>query len=292
MNTQSSFFRFLEQPYPFYYEGKKLIEISGMLFLIGMFFNYLLQPFEVNTAEHKMSYFWICVIHSSSCLPLLIGMAAVLKLFPKTTDLWKVKKEFIFILSLVILTGIMQFLIRDIIYNNPDNWSWRYFKEEVLNTLIAGIFLVPILISFNLNRQQIRNQQKAHIISAGIHEAKEPELHTIVTIETEVKSEKFSFDSNRFIYAKAEGNYAEIYLQKDLEVSKLIKRISLKSLETQLSGFSFIIKTHRSILLNVNCIENVSGNAQGYKVQLKNCSETVPVSRNYIPSFEKETVTA
>ncbi|WP_300564508.1 LytTR family DNA-binding domain-containing protein [Flavobacterium sp.] len=292
MNTQSSFFKFLEQPYPFYYEGKKLMEISGMIFLIGMFFNYLLQPFDVNTAEHKMNYFWICVIHSSSCLPLLVGMAAVLKLFPKTTDHWKVKKEFVFILSLVILTGITQFLLRDIIYTNPDNWSWRYFKEEVLNTLIAGVFLAPILISINLHRRQLRNTLNANRISAAIHEAKEPESHTIVTIETEVKSEKFSFDSTSFIYAKAEGNYAEIYLQKESEVSKLIKRISLKSLETQLSGFSFIIKTHRSVLLNVNCIENVSGNAQGYKVQLKNCSETVPVSRNYIPSFEKETVSA
>ena len=292
MNTKTSLSKFLEQPYPFYYEGRKLLEISGMIFLIGMFFNYMLQPFDVNTAEHKMDYFWICVIHSSSPLLVLLCIASVYKLFPKTTDDWKIKKEFIVILVLVIFTGVTQFLFRDIMYTNPENWSWRYFKEEVANSLIAGIFLAPVLISINLNRQQFKNKLKADRISEAITEVKEIKPNTNVSIETEVKSEKFSLDSNSFIYAKAEGNYAEIYLQKEKDIIKLTKRISLKNLETQLSSFSFIIKTHRSILLNVNFIENVSGNAQGYKVRLKNCMETVPVSRNYIQSFEKETISA
>ncbi|MEO8517073.1 MAG: LytTR family DNA-binding domain-containing protein [Flavobacterium sp.] len=290
MNKKTSLTKFLEQPYPFYYEGRKLLEILGMIFLIGMFFNYMLQPFDVNTDEQKMSYFWICVIHSSSPLLVLSCIALVYKLFPKTTDDWKIKKEVVVILFLVLFTGITQFFIRDIVYTNPDNWSWRYFKEEVANSLIAGIFLAPVVISINLNRQQLKNQLKANRISEAITETKEMQPNTIVSIETEVKSEKFSFDSSSFIYAKAEGNYAEIYLQKETGINKLTKRISLKNLETQLSDFSFIIKTHRSILLNVNFIENVSGNAQGYKVQLKNCSETVPVSRNFIQSFETETI--
>ena len=289
MDNKTSFSGFMNQPYPFYYEGRKLLEILGIIFMIGFFFNYLLQPFDVNPDEHKMNYFWICVIHSGTPLLLLSCIALVLKPFPKTSDNWKVKKEFILILSLVLLTGITQFIFRDIIYNNPDNWSWKYFKEEVMNSLIAGVFLAPVIISINLNRQQLRNKSTALRISASIQEVKEPQSNTIVFIETEVKSEKFSFDSNMFIYAKAEGNYAEIFLKKENECHKLTKRISLKNLEAQLSSFTYIIKTHRSILLNVNYIENVSGNAQGYKVQLKNCTETVSVSRNYIPSFEKET---
>ena len=291
MDNKTSLYTFMDQPYQFYYEGRKLLEILGIIFMIGFFFNFLLQPFEVNPDEHKMNYFWICLIHSGSPLLLLTCIAMVLRLFPKTIDNWKVKKEFIVILSLLVLTGITQFLFRDVIYNNPDNWSWKYFKEEVMNSVIAGAFLAPVIISINLNRQQLRNKSYAHRISVSIHEVKE-QSNNIVSIITEVKSEKFSFDSNSFIYAKAEGNYAEIFLKKENECLKLTKRISLKNLEAQLCNFSYIIKTHRSFLLNVNYIENVSGNAQGYKVQLKNCTETVPVSRNYIPSFEKETTAA
>ncbi len=289
MNSKTALTTFLEQPYPFYYEGRKLLEFLGVIFLIGLFFNYMLQPFDVNTSEHKMNYFWICVMHSGSPLLVLLCIALACRLFPKITDDWKIKKEFILIFFLVLFTGIMQFLIRDVVYNNPNNWSWKYFKEELANSFIAGVFLAPILVSINLNRQQLKNKLKADRISEVINEVKEIQPNTIVSIETEVKSEKFSFDSNSFMYAKAEGNYAEIYLQNENGINKLTKRISLKNLETQLSDFSSIIKTHRSILLNVNFIENVSGNAQGYKVQLKNGVDTVPVSRSYIQSFEAKT---
>lgn len=287
---KSSFLAFLERPYPFYYEGKKLLQIAGMIFLLGMSFNYLLQPFDVNIQEQKMPYFWICLIHSSNPLLVLFSISFVYRFFPKTTDHWKIGKEGLFILLLVFFVGITQFLFRDLIYDNPLNWSWGYLAEEVLHAFLAGLFLGPILILINVNRQQAKNQQKASRISEVMAEVKEINPSAVVSIETEVKSEKFSFDSNRFIYAKAEGNYADIYLTQEQGIHKLTKRISLKNLEAQLRDFPFIIKTHRSVLLNLNCIENVSGNAQGYKVTLKGCEDTVPVSRNYIQSFESVTI--
>ena len=289
MNQRTSLLNFLKQPYPFYYEGKKLLQISGVLFLIALFFNYMLQPFDVNPQEQKMHYFWICFIHSSTPILVLLCAALICRLFPKATDDWKIKNECILVFFLVLFTGIAQFLIRDLIYNNPMNWSWRYFIEEISNSFIAGIFIAPIILSINLNRQQTKNSQKADLISSSITEVKELQNSTSVTIETDVKSEKFDFESHSFIYAKAEGNYAEIFLKKEDKVQKLIKRIPIKNLEMQLSAFPFIIKTHRSVLLNLNFIEKVTGNAQGYKVQLKDCPDTVPVSRNFIQSFETAT---
>jgi len=249
----------------------------------------MLQPFDVNIQEHKMDYFWISVIHSASPLFILACIALSFRLFPKKTDEWNVKNEFLLILFLVLFTGIAQFLIRDVIYANPENWSWKYFKEEILNTFIAGLFLGPIIISMNANRQKLINRQKAAHISSSLTDVKEQQNNTTVTIETEVKSEKFAFEIATFIYAKAEGNYAEIFLKKEDSVQKLIKRIPIKNLETQLAAFPFIIKTHRSVVLNLNHIENVTGNAQGYKVKLKDCSDTVPVSRNFIESFDLAT---
>ena len=288
MTPKTALLNFLKQPYPFYYEGKKLLQITAVLFLISLFFNYLLQPFDVNPQEQKMYYFWICCIHSFSPIFVLLCIALICKLFPKATDDWKIKNECILVFFLLLFTGTSQFLIRDIIYDNSMNWSWRYFREEIFNSFIAGIFLGPIIISINLNRQQLKNSQKADRISSAIN-TKEHQKNMLVTIETEVKSEKFVFEINSFIYAKAEGNYAEIFLKKEDKVQKLIKRIPIKNLETQLSAFPFIIKTHRSVLLNLNYIEKVTGNAQGYKVQLKDSSDTVPVSRNFIQSFETAT---
>lgn len=289
MIQKNTFLTFLDQPYPFYYEGKKLLQILSVIFVISLFFNYMLQPFDVNVQEHKMDYFSISVIHSASPLFILWVMALILQGFPKMTDEWVVKKELILILLLILGTGITQFLIRDLIYENPLNWSWAYFKEEISNTFIAGLFLAPIIISINANRQQFRNRQKADHISSFLFQDKTPQNNTKISIDTEVKSEKFDFEIDDFIYAKAEGNYSEIFLKKENNIQKLIKRISIKNLEVQLNAYPHIIKTHRSILLNCHHIEAVTGNAQGYKVKLKDCSDTVPVSRNFIHSFELAT---
>ena len=59
----------------------------------------------------------------------------------------------------------------------------------------------------------------------------------------------------------------------------------MKELESALSPYSNIIKTHRSFLVNLLHIHSVSGNAQGYKLHLSNFDEPVPVSRNMIEDF-------
>ena len=51
-----------------------------------------------------------------------------------------------------------------------------------------------------------------------------------------------------------------------------------------LSGYPYIVKTHRSFLVNCNYIKEVKGNAKGYQLQID--SYTIPVSRNLISYFE------
>lgn len=293
---------FLNQPYPYYYEGKVFVKFLIFLFLLVFCFNYLLQPFETNYQEHKISYFWISVIHSLSPILILIVFATILnknlKYLTESQENWNIKKEFFSVFLVFFLTAITQFLVRDILYFNDYNWSWRYLIEEILHTFISGIFLSFIIIPFNYLRLQLKNQEKANNISATIIQQKEifTENHKNETsfdnifdnifITTELKSEDFLFHIQDFLYAKSEGNYMEIYFSKNNEIIKLIKRLPLKSLENQLSTFKFIIKIHRSIILNLNAVEKVSGNAQGYKVSLKNYPTTIPVSRSFITIFE------
>jgi hypothetical protein len=233
-----------------------------------------------------MDYFWISVIHSISPIVVLLCLSLLCRLFPNITDYWTIKKEGIIVFLLVLFTGITQFLIRDIIYDNPLNWSWHYFREEVVNSLMAGFFLAPIVIFINLNHRKLINKQNAERLSSALPHTEQIITDSTITITTEVKSEKFTFCSNAFLYAKAEGNYAEIFLKEATKVHKVVKRIPIKNLEAQLSSFPFIIKTHRSVLLNLNYIEQVAGNAQGYKVTLKDCPDPVPVSRNFIQAFD------
>lgn len=110
---------------------------------------------------------------------------------------------------------------------------------------------------------------------------------TIVTILSQSIYETVSIDIHEICFIKSDGNYIEIYRCENDTAQKRIIRNTLKEIEKQLSGYTCIIKTHRSHLVNINQIRSVKGNAQGYTIYFKNCSNTIPVSRNHINRFDE-----
>jgi H+/Cl- antiporter ClcA len=125
--------------------------IAGLLFVMTILFNYIFEPFVVYLPEHKMDYFWISFIHA--CSPVaIIGLLSLFKTTSKTEENWNVQKEMLLIAFFLLLVGITQFLIRDIIYNNSNNWSWRYLYEEIRNTFLIGTLFAIFLTSLNYNR--------------------------------------------------------------------------------------------------------------------------------------------
>ncbi len=275
--------KFLKQPYPFYYEGKTFFIILGILFLMGFGFNYFFRPFNVNFAEHRMSYLAISFIHTLTALVVFFLVFIFFKVFPRMQNNWNVGKEIATLAVFLLFTGIGQFLIRDIIYDNPYNWGVGYLMEEIRNTFMVGILFILILVPANFSRLYYRNIQKAGNLERGRIAVTDSSR---IFIKTHLKSDDFHLESREFIFARSEGNYVEICMLNDNSIEKLLKRISIKDLEHQLSALNHIIRTHRSYLVNMNYVSSVSGNAQGYRLQLQNSDEIVTVSRNMIPVFE------
>ena len=283
---KNEYLLFLAQPYPFYYRGKTLAIIASLLFVLAILFLYIFEPFIVYTPEHKINYFWISFIHA--CTPVaIIVLWSLFKTTSETEENWNVRKEILLLAFFLLLTGVAQFLIRDIIYNNPNNWSWRYFIEEIRNTFLIGILFAIILISLNFNRLNNKNRNTANALDLSHNLIKSTPSNSIVFIETQTKSDDFELNLDNFVFAKADGNYVQIYTNKE-GINKLLKRITLKELESVLKPFSNIIKTHRSYLVNLNHLNSVTGNAQGYELKLDNCNKKIPVSRTMIKFFDSK----
>ncbi len=253
--------------------------------MMSLFFNYLFEPFNKFTPEHKMDFFWISVIHSvNASLGVLLFLGPVS--IKVNEDKWTVKKELIFATVLFVIIGVFQFLIRDLIYDNPYNWSWRYLIEEIRNTCLVGVLFFSILVPVNYIR--LKSQ---HIDSTSQFNAK-PQLEVLakknktIAIQTQQKSDDFSLEPKNFLFAKAEGNYLEILVSQNGQVQKLLKRMTLKEFEAQLNAPDQIIRTHRSYLVNLHHVIDIKGNAQGYQLHLTYHHETIPVSRGMIPLFE------
>lgn len=278
---------FLHQPYPFYYRGRSLVIISVFILIAIFLFNYLFKPFDVYEPEHRMSFAMICLIHAAVPSILYFLFFYILQLAPKIDEGWNVQKEIIAVVSLLLLIGTGQFLVRDIIYDNPDNWSWRYFFEEWRNTILVGILFSFVFVPLNFNRLYRSNQAHAKQLKP-LDDNNVPAQQTAVAIQTQVKADDFLLDAGQLLFARAEKNYVEFYLRDQGNSHKLLKRISMKELEAKLLHLPFLMKTHRSYLVNLLAVETVTGNAQGYKLKLKDHAELVPVSRNLIPAFEEK----
>lgn len=233
-----------------------------------------------------MDYFWISFIHALMPILILLLMYPYIHFSPSLDERWTIGKDLIFLSVYLLLIGIGQFLIRDLIYDNPNNWSWGYFREEVSNTLLVGILLVGIIVSVNSNRLNARFMREANILEHSRRAFNTPKSASIVPIETHVKIDRFDLEIDQFLFAKAEGNYLMLYMYTGNDLIQVLKRITIKEFEKQLGVIDQIVRTHRSYIVNLSFLKHVKGNAQGYQLTLQHGNSTIPVSRNMIPTFE------
>ena len=81
-----------------------------------------------------------------------------------------------------------------------------------------------------------------------------------------------------WLFVEANDNYVTFHWRATSGIEKRMLRMNLKNAEEQLDG-ARVLRCHRSFLVNVDAVGDVTGNANGYKLVLKNCTHVIPVSR-------------
>lgn len=285
-NSTNKFQQYLQQPYPFYYEDIRQVTFTLLLLaLVSFLFSYLFEPFDINVAEHKIDSLWIMVLHAFMPVPIALVYFIILHKTVKNTLQWNIGKEFLHLSIVLLLIGIASFLLRDVIYTNPDNWSFRYFWEEIRNTFLIGILLLSIVLPLNRERLLHKHLQSIKQLPKQLQK---PKTSTSIRIETPIATEEFEISLQGFRFAKVEGNYLEIICHDEPKNLTLLKRMTLKEFQEQLRDFPQVLKVHRSYLINLQAIDAISGNAQGYTLRLQDCPEAkIPVSRSHLNHFNQ-----
>jgi len=250
-------------------------------------FLLLFKPFGVYEPEHKIGYVLICMLHALSPSVIayiyftIIGYA---QFRSSKTPSWTVFKECIHLAILFSIIGVASFLLRDLVYNNPDNWSWRYFVEELRNCYFAGILFYLLLLFASSHFRGIVVANTNTVPANTSMQTNNIDSQSLF-IKTHVQQDDFCFDPAHLLFAEADGNYTELTVYVNGQVSTELKRISLKQFEAQLSGYRYLLRCHRGYLINLNHIKEVSGNTQGYLLSMKGTHEKVPVSRSQLEQF-------
>jgi len=267
--------------------------LALLLFALAFAFVYFFRPFNVYYPEHRLSYFLISLLQAA--LPVLVFFCffSVLNLVfrdaarPNRWQLWHEVLALAFVLPLM---GTANFLIRDLIYDNPGNWSVAYLLEEIRNTALVAVLIVFLLVPVNLRRLEQKFRSRSLALNRLIDQGALPgHAGESVRVTTQVKSDDFVLHSAGLLFVRSSGNYSEFFSRADNEPAarKSLKRIPLKQVENQLSHIRGILRVHRSYLVNARKIIKVSGNAQGLQISLEGCDERVPVSRGYLDQFRQ-----
>ena len=89
-----------------------------------------------------------------------------------------------------------------------------------------------------------------------------------------------------FRYARAEQNYVNIIFLKQGVRQQRLLRMTLGELEQQLAQTP-VLRSHRSYLVSLPAIRTAEGNAQGYRLRLRDMDDTVPVARSRLVDFRQ-----
>lgn len=281
--------KILQQPYPF---GEKstirlLIQSIGEGTFIALFL-ILFQPFgltEWNDPNKNWYLFGYGIITTLCGLILRFG---IFKSFPKyhSETTWKVGKEIFSILLLILMITVVNVFFSKIAFNL--NISLKSFFWMLAGVMIIGIFpatfgvMLNYIIQLKKYNQTIivQHQTPEVVLNEKISENKTLKL----IAENEKDSIELSTDSLYFI--ESSDNYSTVFYEKSGKLQKDLLRSSLTRLESQILSEN-IVRCHRSFIVNLDKVEKVTGNAQGYKLHLEAPELLVPVARKYSEIVER-----
>jgi len=152
-----------------------------------------------------------------------------------------------------------------------------------LYTVSLAVLPITITVLVKESRQKNKFEEKSEELNTHIESYKPaaitPGVDQRLVISSENEKDKLEISINDLVFIQSSDNYVEVYFQARNTVNKKLLRNTLKRVAARLEAHKDLFRCHKSYLVNVKRISHVSGNAQGYKLQLSGTDILIPVSR-------------
>lgn len=316
-------FSLLSQPYPTEEPvSRRLVKALAITAFVGLFL-LVFQPFglydwQTPAKTEKILGFGLVtfgvMIADSFLLPLL---------FPRyfSDAHWTVGREIICTILLLFVIAIGNRLYLGWLFGQSSTvYGWL---QMIGITFVIGIFptVGAVLISYIVQLRRYSRAAAELPDYSTLPTREEPSLrervsavrahdapNATLTLVADNEKDSLTLRSDALLFIESSDNYCTVvYLKtnptgQDQSV-KLLLRSSLSRLEAQIAGqpglgqpdlgqpdsrsldHPHIVRCHRSYIVNLDRVERVTGNAQGYKLHLLGGQFQVPVARQYNDSL-------
>lgn len=290
MNTISAT---LSKPYPL--EERKWVQFKlALLFGAVVFlFLFLFNPFGIKDNLLINASYAGALTFSA----IIIDFAILFRLFPGyfKEEKWSIGREIVFTLIIITTIASLNILAGNIFWSvklSAVNWLRMIFYTGIIGIAPATVSILlnqaRLLKKYRSEAMQINEQLKPlnavdevkPVVPDVVKTEEISAIHSLFIIEAENLKDNLSIIPGNFIAASSADNYVKIYYCENDKLKTAILRSTLKKVEEHASKFPGFFRCHRTAIVNIAAVENLSGTAQGYRLHLRNLSETIPVSRN------------
>ena len=280
-------FENLDQPYPFNNNFKHNLRTIVFVCMGFMLIMLYFQPFGINFLASPKDGYFVLVIGIVSAATFFFNTLVLPGLFPKLFESarWTVRKELIW------NAGMFAFLITGF------TLSALYFKVLSFQSLTffrsGALALLPLVLFNMMNYNNSLKTKVVQVIDSGRHwlaeERKGAHSSAIehVRIESDNGKEVFEEDLKNIVLIQSASNYIEIFYRADGIIRKQMIRQTLNNVESLLSKFPTIKRSHRCFLVNMTQISRLTGTYPNYTLEVNDLDFRIPVSRQNVVKFRK-----
>ncbi len=274
--------KFLNKPYPFNDDLKHNAKIIFFISLGILGFLLLFQPIEISSLTNTEVFYLVSGLAASTFLILTLNLIVVPSLLPRLfyNNVWNIKREIVWNIWILFTISGSDILFYSKLFNIMD-----IHFSDIVTIILLGLLPVSVLIIINQDRLFRSHLKSAQQLNRKLLEGKQ-QAEKLIHFVSDYKKDNLILKPDTLLLIKSADNYIEVYYKSEGRIKKQMIRSSLKKAEESILDFDFIIKCHRTFVVNINHIKEIQGNSQGYKLSIEDLDFPVLVSQKYIKDLQ------
>lgn len=184
----------------------------------------------------------------------------------------------LFIITIQFIIGSLGTIYNNIIFRNP--YYFEFFLDLQVAVYLTGI--IPAIMLFLLLETSFYKK-----FSPGSYLTTNQFVDSSFRIEVKIEDENpkknICLFVDEILWISSMDNYVKIEIQSNGEKQKpVILRNTLKNVEKSVSDSGAFIRCHKSYIINLQWVREVSGNSLSKKCVMQIGNDIVPISRSKV----------
>lgn len=271
--------QFLTREYNLLNSLKSSLTFVALLFVLLYIFMYVFMPFGLYSLPQKDIYILIAKYIG---YPLIIWFIVLYLLSSIIKSSYTIFGTMMLMLLLLVISGLTtHFIWAD--YFNYRGLNSVMLYNSVLMSVYIGFMPITLVVVFHSNYKLSSQIKEMLQLNDSIADnIQKTDICCNITILSREQNKEYKIDSESIIYVQSQDNYIKVITVDNDDIKLELIRTTLGYAERDIrKDCSHIIRCHNSYIVNLNNVKRVEGNSAGYKLQLKDSSDVIPVSRKY-----------